>query len=261
MCLILFALDSHPRYKLVVASNRDEFYKRPVETADFWPDVPHVLAGKDLKEGGTWLGVTRQGRFAALTNYRDPRNMKNQAPSRGHLVLNYLQNRIDPGSYLDNLSGTAAAYNGFNLLVGSIDVLYYYSNRENQIHTVKAGIHALSNSLLDTPWPKAIRGTRGMADILAGDDVEAEELFALMRDQNIPADQDLPDTGVGLEMERWLGPTFITGTEYGTRSTSLLLVDRNNKACFWERSYEPQGMNVAKEIHYKFVVLPHVSSA
>ncbi|NLF45012.1 MAG: NRDE family protein [Syntrophomonadaceae bacterium] len=254
MCLILFALDSHPRYKLVVVSNRDEFYKRPTAAAGFWPEKPGILAGKDIRDGGTWLGITRQGRFAALTNYRDPKNTKPSAPSRGHLVLDYLENQVPAAAYLNNLPAGGKAYNGFNLLVGNIDEFYYYSNREEKIRTINTGVHALSNSLLDTPWPKAARGTRELANILAREEIITEDLFVLMKNQDVPADHDLPDTGVGLEMERWLAPAFIISAEYGTRTTSLLLVDRDNKVQFWERSYEPQKMAIADEVYYEYVI-------
>lgn len=254
MCLILFALDSHPRYKLVVVSNRDEFYKRPTAAAGFWPEKPDILAGKDIRDGGTWLGITRQGRFAALTNYRDPKNTKPSAPSRGHLVLDYLANQFTPAAYLNNLPAGGQAYNGFNLLVGNIDEFYYYSNREEKIRPINTGVHALSNSLLDAPWPKAVRGTRELAKILVREEIITEDLFALMKNQDVPADQDLPDTGVGLAMERWLAPAFIISAEYGTRTTSILLVDRDNKVQFWERSYEPQKMAVANEVYYEYVI-------
>lgn len=256
MCLILLAQDFHPRYKLVVAANRDEFYKRPTLSAGFWRDNPDILAGKDIKEGGTWMGVTRQGRFAALTNYRDPQNFKAQAPSRGHLVLDYLHSQLSPVAYLNNLPDGGEAYNGFNLMVGSVDQLYYYSNRERIIRKTEKGIHAVSNSLLDVPWPKVTRGIKGLASILQKKDIDvnAEEIFSLMTNRDMPEDKDLPDTGVGLEMERWLAPAFIISADYGTRLTSILLVDRNNKICFWERSYNPQNMSIAGEVYNEFEV-------
>lgn len=252
MCLILFALDSHPQYKLVVAANRDEFYQRPTVPANFWPDAPNILAGQDSKEGGTWMGVTRQGRLAFLTNYRDPQNTKKRAPSRGHLVLDYLQNSISPVVYLENLPEGGKAYNGFNLVVGNINELYYYSNRDKNIHQITPGIHAVSNSLLDISWPKVTRGVHGLASILKQQDIAADDLFALLTNRDIPADKDLPETGVGIEMERWLAPTFIVSVEYGTRLSTLLLADRNNKIRYWERSYNPQNMTVAGEVYYEF---------
>lgn len=252
MCLILLAMDFHPRYKLVVAANRDEFYQRPAAPAGFWKGQPDVLAGKDIKEGGTWMGVTRQGRFAALTNYRDPQNVKPQAPSRGHLVRDYLINDLSPAAYLDNLPEGGEQYNGFNLLAGTIDELYYYSNRVKKIRKIDKGLHAVSNSLLDVPWPKVTKGVRGLAGILNQEDINVEDLFVLMKNRDIPADQDLPDTGVGLEMERWLAPVFIVSADYGTRSTSILLADRSNKVRFWERSYDPQDSLISSEVFYEF---------
>ncbi|HHW60870.1 MAG TPA: NRDE family protein [Syntrophomonadaceae bacterium] len=252
MCLILFAHDCHPRYQLVVAANRDEFYQRPTLPANYWPDAPHILAGRDLQEGGTWMGVTTTGRFAALTNYRDPSSHKVDAPSRGHLVENYLRCDLTPVSYLESLPEGGAAYNGFNLLLAADDSMYYYSNREGQIRKVEQGVHGLSNSLLNTPWPKVSRGIRVLTDILQDEDIKVERLFAMMTDQEQPEDQELPDTGVGLEMERMLAPIFVTSPNYGTRLTTVILVGRDNRVRFWERSYLHARPDEWDEVHYDF---------
>lgn len=167
MCLILFAYDYHPRYKLVVTANRDEFYQRPALPAAFWEDNPEILAGRDLQEGGTWMGVTTKGRFAALTNYREPSSFKKVAPSRGRLVQNYLSTNLTPAAYLETLNDGGTAYNGFNLLLGDHNSLYYYSNREKLVREVEPGIHALSNSLLDVPWPKTTKGVNELSKIFS----------------------------------------------------------------------------------------------
>lgn len=254
MCLILFAYDCHPRYRLVVAANRDEFYNRPTLPADFWADNPDILAGKDLREGGTWMGITAAGRFAALTNYRDPSSYKPQAPSRGHLVHKYLDNDFGPEYYLDRLPDGGAAYNGFNLLLGNYDFLYYYSNRERLIRKVDRGVHGLSNSLLDVPWPKVTRGTRVLAELLQNEDIEARDLFAMMADQEQPDDSDLPETGVGLEMERMLAPIFVTSENYGTKLSTVILVDRDHNVRFWERSYLNIQADEWNEVYYEFKI-------
>lgn len=238
MCLILFLYRRHPRYPLVLAANRDEFYARPTRPLAFWPDAPQVLAGRDLAGGGTWLGVTRTGRLAAVTNYRNPSQMRAEAPSRGELVSGFLGDTAPPASCLAQLERRAARYNGFNLLAGDADGLYYCSNRGRPVERLTPGCFGLSNHLLDTPWPKVARGKEGLGDLLATDaPIDPEALFALLADTRIPADAHLPDTGVGLAWERRLGPLFITSETYGTRSSSLLLIAKTGKLSFFERSF------------------------
>ncbi|MDD3853929.1 MAG: NRDE family protein [Syntrophomonadaceae bacterium] len=251
MCLILFAYDCHPRYKLVVAANRDEFYQRPTLPADYWIDNKEIMAGRDLQEGGTWMGVTTDGRFAALTNYRDPSSFKKAAPSRGHLVQNYLSSNRTPAAYLETLSDGGAAYNGFNLLLGTRESLYYYSNREKLVREISHGVHGLSNSLLNVPWPKVTKGINELSKALQQEEVEVEQLFAIMTDRELPPDQDLPETGVGLEMERVLAPAFVMSPEYGTRLTTVILIDRNNKIQFWERSFINRQPDSWNEVYYE----------
>lgn len=252
MCLVLFALDCHPRYQLVLASNRDEFYERPTLPASFWPDHLELLAGKDLRQGGTWLGVTTGGRFAVLTNYRDPSNYQPEGPSRGKLVHKYLSTNLDPKTYIENLGDIVEKYNGFNLLFGTISSLYYYSNLEKRIRHVKKGVHGLSNSLLDVPWPKVTRGIKTLANIIKQEDIAVDDLFAMMADREQPDDVDLPRTGVSLEWERLLAPMLVTGKNYGTRASTILLADRNNRVQLWERSFVPADMTVANEVYYEF---------
>jgi uncharacterized protein with NRDE domain len=254
MCLIIFANDYHPRYQLVVAANRDEFYKRPAYPAAFWEEHPWILAGKDAKEGGTWLGITIEGRFAVLTNYRDPASFKAGAPSRGNLVLDYLRSEHDPVSFVKKIPEGGEAYNGFNLLLGSVDSLYYYSNREKKLRKVEKGFHGLSNSLLDVPWPKVTKGRERLAAILNKDSFEVEELFYMMMDREEADDKNLPSTGVSLEMERWLSPAFITSREYGTRVTTVITADRQNRIRFWERSFDPQQISKYNEVYYEFEI-------
>jgi len=252
MCIILFAYDCHPRYKLVVAANRDEFYQRPTAAAAFWPDHPDILAGRDLKEGGTWMGITTNGCFAALTNYRDPSSFRPEARSRGHLVKDYLNSNLAPKTYTADLPNGGSAYNGFNLLMGTNDSMYYYSNREKIIRQIPAGIHGLSNALLNTPWPKVSKGIKAMAQLIQHDDIEAEQLFAMMSNQELPDEQDLPQTGVSLEMERMLAPIFVTSPDYGTCLTTVILVERNHNFQFWERSYINGQPDSWDEVYYRY---------
>jgi uncharacterized protein with NRDE domain len=238
MCLILFAYNVHPSYRLVLAANRDEFFERPSSSADFWDDHRQVIAGRDLKGGGTWLGVTKEGRFAAITNYRDPASWKNDAPSRGKLVSNYLCGNQRADNYLDKISRQAQLYNGYNLILGDRRELFSYSNCGEK-QKINSGIYGLSNHLLNTPWPKVSRGKKLLTAALDKKGVELEEaLFALLTDRRIPADNKLPETGVGMEWERVLSPIFITSPNYGTRSSSILLIGKNGRVRFVEKVYD-----------------------
>jgi uncharacterized protein with NRDE domain len=237
MCLILFAWKVLPDFPLVLAANRDEFYERPSAPADFWEDAPDLLAGRDLRDGGTWLGVTREGRVAALTNYRDPASLKTGAPSRGILVSDYLRGRENPEAYLGRIAPEADCFNGFNLLVGDADELLCFSNRGAR-ERLQPGIYGLSNHLLDTPWPKVAQGKSALKALLQAEKgVAPEALFALLADRTRPPDDRLPDTGVGLEWERVLSPLFIESPAYGTRSSTVLLIDRDGCMTFIERVF------------------------
>jgi uncharacterized protein with NRDE domain len=237
MCLIVFQYDAHPAYDLVLAANRDEFYERPTEPAHFWDDAPHVLAGRDGKEGGTWCGVTRDGRWAAVTNYRDPDTHMADAPSRGHLVSDFLTGTSAPRRYVETVAARADQYNGFNLLVGSPDACLYVSNRDGGVQWVPPGTHGLSNHLLDTPWPKVERGTRKLAQASNGT-VDVPALLDLLDDRTEAHANALPDTGVDAATEKMLSPIFIQSADYGTRSSTVLLLGRDGQATFAERTYD-----------------------
>jgi uncharacterized protein with NRDE domain len=242
MCLLLFAWKMRADYPLILAANRDEFYERPTAAADFWEDVPELLAGRDLKEGGTWLGITRSGRLAALTNYRDPVSWKKAAPSRGHLGTGYLLGKEKAQTYLNRIAPEANRYNGFNLLVGDLSGLFYFSNRGIQA-PLAPGIYGLSNSLLDVPWPKVALGKERLGDLLDKKvRPTSEAVFNLLSDRSIPPDDQLPETGVGLEWERILSPLFIQSPSYGTRSSTVLFVNREGGATFSERVFDEKGI-------------------
>lgn len=252
MCLILFAYESHPDYRLILAANRDEFYERPTTPAAFWEDSPDTLAGRDLRSGGTWMGVTRQGRVAAVTNFRDPTGQNPNSPSRGWLVRDFLQGRRIPGEYLENLASHAAEYNGFNLLVADSASMGYYSNRMQHPRLLAPGVYGLSNALLDVPWPKVVRGKAALAGLLEpGSDLSPQSLFQLLADREIAGDETLPNTGIPREMERVLSPVFIASPGYGTRSSTVLLLDREGNVTFIERTFA-SGAALYDEVEYRF---------
>lgn len=240
MCLILLAHRAHPAYPLVVAANRDEWFRRPTAPAGFWPDAPDVFAGRDLEQQGTWLGVTRRGRFAAVTNFRDPGANRPDAPSRGALVSAFLRSQLPPGEYFERLQGEAARYNGFSLFAGDRTSLCYFSNREDEIRNLEPGVYGLSNSLLDVPWPKVRLGKTRLAAALDGCP-NAEALLEILDDTRLAADPELPHTGVSLDWERKLSSLRILAEGYGTRSSTALLVGADGEVSFVERSFDEGG--------------------
>ncbi len=248
MCLILFAYKCHPHYRLVLAANRDEFYDRPTLPLHYWQAHPDILAGQDLQAQGTWLGVTRSGRLAAITNFREPLIARGHPPSRGELVKNFLTGSDSPEEYLRKIQVVAQDYYGFNLLVGAADSLWYFSNRGSDSSPVTPGIHGISNHLMDTPWPKVVKGKAGLSRILDRDRVEEESLFQLLSDRDYPPANQLPDTGVGADWERTLSPLFITSAIYGTRSSSLVLITQDFTITVIERSFFPPSTDQAAPI-------------
>lgn len=250
MCLILFQYQQHTQYKLVVAANRDEFYGRPSEKAHFWEDYPDILAGRDLQQMGTWLGVTKSGRFAGLTNFRDPSLPETGKISRGALVKDYLASDSPADQFLRALD--SEAYTGFNVLLGNLDGLYYFSNLQQELIEVPPGTHGLSNHLLNTPWPKVLKGKKRLEQYLEGvDEVDPDDLFELLHDTEQAADPHLPVSGVGLEFERILSPIFIKTPEYGTRSATVLLVDYDNRVTFAERTYDSGEFSSQQIFHFQ----------
>jgi len=240
MCLIVFAYNVHPSYRLIIAANRDEFYERPSSSADFWKDHSRVLAGRDLKNSGTWLGVTKDGKIAAVTNYRDPSTLKSDAPSRGKLVGRYLTGKRSADNYLKNISGQTENYNGFNLILGDDNDLFVFSSCGEK-QKLKSGIYGLSNHLLNSPWPKVVRCRKMLKAALdkKGDALE-EALFSVLADRRVPQDNKLPATGIGLEWERLLSSIFIESPIYGTRSSTILLIGKNRRVRFVEKVYDGQ---------------------
>jgi uncharacterized protein with NRDE domain len=239
MCLIFIALKHHSKYKLVVAANRDEFYDRKTAPASYWEDQPSILGGRDLEAFGTWLGMTTTGRLCMVTNFRDLRNIRPNAPSRGKLVSDFLNDTVSGETYLNHVQPNAKKYNGFSLIAGTVDSLYYFSNYKEGVILLNSGLFGLSNHLLETPWPKVEKGKNRIQDLLKSPVVHAGDLFEVLGDTSIAADEHLPDTGVGLERERALSPAFIRSPGYGTRSSTVILVDYSNNVTFIERVFDP----------------------
>lgn len=243
MCLLLLALESHPIFRLVVAANRDESYDRPAAAAAFWPEYPSILAGRDMDAGGTWLGVTQDGRFAALTNFREPGKHRTDAPSRGGLVEAFLKDKTSAVSYVEALSRTEHRYNGFSLLAWDGYQLVYCSNRDGAgSRVLDPGLYGLSNGTLDEPWPKVTLAKRLLATALADPDHGLQgRLFALLGDRTQVPDDALPRTGLPVAWERALSPIFVTAGHHGTRCSTVLLLDATGSVDFEERSFSSDG--------------------
>jgi len=238
MCLIFLSLNAHPTYKLIVAANRDEFYNRKTQAAAFWEDHPHILGGRDLEASGTWMAMTKSGKISMLTNYRDPQNIDPNAPSRGKLVSDYLIEDSSPDQYLHAIANNGKRYNGFNLIVGTPRELWYFSNYREGVSKISDGIHGLSNHLLDSPWPKVLRGNLKFKNTLAQPMITPEAFFELLYDEQIAPDEQLPQTGLPLDRERALSSMFIKTPNYGSRCSTVVLVDHHDHVIFSERIYD-----------------------
>lgn len=254
MCLITFAYKAHPKYDLILLANRDEFYARPARKAKFWTEegLPNLLAGKDLEAGGTWMGIEKGGRWGALTNYRDLSLLKETPPSRGQIVLDYLKNKRNAREYSAGLRYQGWKYNDFNLLLGDWDELLFYSTITNSINLVLPGIHSLSNALLDTPWKKVESTKLALKKTLEKDNLDNENLFKILSNTRKADDSELPDTGLDIEMERVVSSAFIKSKDYGTRCSTILMIDKNGKVNFTERTFEPETGKTVGEESFEF---------
>jgi len=239
MCLIVLAWNTVSGCRLALAANRDEYASRPTSRLDFHADAPHVLAGRDLEKGGTWLGVTRRGRFAAVTNFRGAAPVPPDARSRGLVVSEYLESRDPPQKFLDRLRLQRSHYRGFSLLAGDTRELWNYHSPKDQLHRLEAGIYGLSNQQLDSPWPKVLKAKAALSKLIDTNSISAETVFELLGDRSRPPDADLPDTGVGLQVERRLGSIFIDTAGYGTRSSTYLTLRDDGEVTMTERTHKP----------------------
>jgi len=243
MCLIVFAWQVIPSVPLIAAANRDEFYQRATAPAGSWPEHPQIYAGRDLQAGGSWMGITQPGenggpsRFAAITNIRAPSEHKDNAPSRGQLVSDYLAGDMTPQEYVAAIRPSADQYNGFNLVLGDRDTLIWYSNKGDHDprngQPLESGIYGLSNALLDAPWPKVLKTKAQFASLLCLGAPE-EAFFEMLSDTTPASDQRLPETGVPLELERVLSAVRIESPGYGTRTSTVVKLYANAPATLHE---------------------------
>lgn len=244
MCLAVLALHHLSGVPVLIAANRDEFHERPTQAAAVWPGgKPQLYAGRDLRAGGTWMGVDERGRYALVTNFRDPQNLLADAPSRGALVEAYLRGDARPADYLADVHTRAARYNGFNLIVGDTASAGYLSNYDGAPRALPPGIYALSNHLLDTPWPKLMRLKAGFERVLqASPQPNLPALYEALADSTPATDDELPHTGIPLERERLLSSPFIVSPNYGTRASSVLALHADGRGELHERRFSPEGV-------------------
>lgn len=250
MCLLVFAWRPDATHRLVLAGNRDEFHARPAAAADWWENG--IIGGKDLRAGGTWLAAHRSGRFAVVTNFREPLEEGRGPRSRGELVTNYLAHGMTPEAFARDVAGHARDYAGFNLLLGDPDTLVYLSNRGRGPEVLEPGVYGLSNHLLDTPWPK-LRRTRARFEALLADGAPAGPLLEMLADREPATAPDLPDTGIGPEWERLLSSPFIVSPHYGTRCSTVLKLLEDETMEFTERRFGADGC-CAGESSFRFPV-------
>lgn len=242
MCLVAIAWRVHPRWRLLLAGNRDEFHARPTAALSRWPAPwEGVMAGRDLRSGGSWVGLGRGGRAAVVTNVRDPMATAS-GPSRGHLIASYLAGTEGAARFAASLAGKASDYPPFNLLLADADDCRYLGNHPATARGLAPGLHGMSNGALDAPWPKTRRLMAALEDWLARQEASLEPLWEALTDETVAADRDLPDTGVGLELERRLSAAFIRGRDYGTRASTILAVDHDGHGWIHERRYGPDGL-------------------
>ncbi|MFN2373932.1 MAG: NRDE family protein [Cyclonatronaceae bacterium] len=254
MCLLVFAWKVHPDYDLILAANRDEFLNRPARSATFWDDEPELLAGMDLEGGGTWLGVTLDGKFSAITNYRDMKLHKENAPSRGKLPLNYLNGRKPPSTYIESIRSGADSFNGFNLIAGNRNAIWYYSNIRDMPKELGPGIYGLSNHLLDTPWPKVVKAKEALAAIVASHEPNHEKLFRLLHDRTPAPENQLPDTGLDRAAEKKLSSAFIEMDGYGTRASTVIMLKKNGQLEFRERVHQNSDQETPGDSCFRFLI-------
>jgi uncharacterized protein with NRDE domain len=243
MCLVLVAWRGNSQYPCVIAANRDELHLRPSAPARWWQTQPPILAGQDLEAGGTWLGITRTGRFAALTNFRDPERTRVGTPSRGTLVTSVLTSGAGTAETLDYLRDVGGDYNGFNLIFSDGERLAIYESMQGVGRELGPGIYGLSNHLLDTPWPKVQNAKSRLAAALSNlSDTSAA--LALLRDEQPAPDDRLPRSGISLQWERLVSSAFVRAPDYGTRCSTLVRIDQDRRACFDEWTWDSAGVEI-----------------
>lgn len=247
MCILFLAINQHPDYPLIVAANRDEFFDRPSESMHFWPDKPDILAGRDALQGGTWLGISKSGRFCAVTNFRTGQKAKEDAPSRGALVTRFLETEDSEEEFLAFLSESHQSYNPFNLVFGGVSGLSVFTSMDAKYVPLKSGFHSVSNGYVHHQWPKMDKGESKLAEVIANKKtIPIDSLNNIMRDQTKADLEDLPDTGIDQSLEQHLSSIFIQGEEYGTRTTSYLFFN-NREILLHELNYDNQASVIEEQ--------------
>ena len=254
MCLFLFAWKMHPKYSLIAVANRDEYHDRPSLPIERWTDHPQVIAGRDLKHYGTWMGVTDSGKWSVVTNFREASDKDNVKNSRGDLTKKFLIGNQTPHAYASSIFSSLDSYNGFNLLAGDTSSIHYISNRqpltESKTSAIrKPGIYGLSNHLLNTNWPKVSEGKKALQRLISRHEaIEFATIVDLMSNREKPSDRELPMTGVPMDLERTLSPMFIKTPNYGTRATSMLLANEDgSKIQFSEATFNADGNQITNK--------------
>lgn len=243
MCLVAVAWKSHPRWRLLLAGNRDEFHARPTAALARWPDMRTIRAGRDLQSGGTWVGIDDRGRCAVVTNVRDPLAATSSGPSRGRLPIGFLAGDLEAGQHAHGLVATAGDYAPFNLLIADADSCEYTGNHPRLEHrTIAPGIHGMSNGGFDVQWPKTRCLCAAMSKWSQTEATDPAPLWQALADERVATDAELPDTGVGIELERRLSPAFIRGPAYGTRASTIIAIDYEGRGYISERRFGPDGV-------------------
>ena len=251
MCILFIAVKQHPDFPLIIAANRDEYHARMTSPSHVWTDNPKIFAGRDEQAGGTWMGIHTSGRIAALTNIRAPQREKLDAKTRGELVVRALETKEDD-AFLDSLRRTADDYNGYNLVYGDADSLSVFNSHSLEHHRLTQGVYGLSNASLNTPWPKVELGVESLNYACQqSDDLDIDDLFAILHNRDTASDEHLPDTGIAKPWEKMLSSIFICSPDYGTRSSTILTIDNIGKLNWQERSYDANGVETGR-VHQTF---------
>ncbi|XOV92384.1 MAG: NRDE family protein [Bacteroidota bacterium] len=252
MCLIVLGQNIHPKYKLILVANRDEFYLRPTQSAHFWEGDNKLLAGKDLEAGGTWMGINKFGHLAAVTNFRDPINYQNNKASRGQIPINFLNKETTAVKYIAHLRKQANNFNGFNLISLDKEKLIHYNNQLGEETEISDGIHAISNASLDTPWPKVLRAKEKFNKVISAE-FSHDDLIELMSDGQTADPRDLPDTGIPKDLEEAVSAICIRTEKYGTCSTTAITISHEGEVQFTEKSY-PVGKRTEGVVRFTFAI-------
>lgn len=260
MCLMTFAYKSHPVYSFILLANRDEFYARSSLPMHFWNEQPDLLAGQDLEQNGTWLGINKQGKFTAVTNYRDGKTTKKDVLSRGALTREYLCSSQPASLYLEQLLPRQDQFGDYNLLLGDTSGLWYQSNREGPIKKLTPGVYGLSNALLNTPWPKLLQVRSLLSEALAQLEPNKEQLFDIMSNAHQAEISQLPETGISEEWEQLLSSCFIQSSEYGTRATTVLMQKNCGETTIIEKNFGPDGFENKQTFELQLPVIGYAGN-